>query len=524
MNTTPPPRLLKPVTDTIRHDAAPFIRLSPTKSMKNASIIYEAIKDMPDRTLIRADFDKRGIPLVYFPERPSKKVEIKSPIKAKNIDADRKEMASFLASIVDVAYRSADPNTKLINAAKDLKLRTNGVREQGGDFTVGDIKKSLHTMAIAYRLQNIQKLTSPHRLLAKQDSQIQRKRFKEFIQLDRQMFTRLSDAIRDPSGSKYDTTAEVAVYEMKQMLRSYRILRLTETVTFVEFLRRKGIGSNLHFFVTRWLEISFPTATASRIQLATEPWAKEMDKICPLIEKEFRRRARVVGSHQPSKYAQDRLVYPKSPLPSIPPLPPTPAKVSPADQATVSPADQLGPMSPKQLVMSESLEASIHHVPLSPEDRRLFIPTIQLNLSPRHPDTDWLENAASDDLNRLYTEATESSQSDLLSRAFSPPGHALGPGRAAPTEILSIAPILPYRPIVIYQAETLSQTDEIIRSDTTMSATETEIPLSSQPSVLGLDSQMGQTPGNEKPGPSLMMLYPKQGYSPLDDSTTRDEY
>jgi hypothetical protein len=77
---------------------------------------------------------------------------------------------------------------------------------------------------------------------------------------------------------------------------------------------------------------------------------------------------------------------------------------------------------------------------------------------------------------------------------------------------------------VIYQAETLSQTDEIIRSDTTMSATETEIPLSSQPSVLGLDSQMGQTPGNEKPGPSLMMLYPKQGYSPLDDSTTRDEY
>lgn len=511
MNPTPQTRLLKPVTETIMHDGAPFIRLSPTKGMKNASVIYEAIKDMPARTLVRADFDKTARPLVYFPERPPKKVEIKSPIKARNIDADRKEMASFLTSIVDTAYTAANPNTKLIKAALDLKLKINDVSEKGSDFTVGGIKNSLHTIAMAYRLQNIQKITSPHRLLTKQDSTIQRKRFKEFIQLDRKMFGRLSDALRPVSGSKYDTTPELAVYEMKQFLRTYRIMRLTESISFPEFLRNKSIGPNLYFFAKRWREISQPTPKDSRIHLNTEPWAKELDKICPLIEKEFRRSARVVDGHQHSKHSQGWLVYPKSSQPSIPPLPPVPA--------TMSPADQLGPMSPKQTVLPQLLEASAHQVLVNTQVR---IPaTVKVVPNPLYSQLamDRFENASGDDLDYFYEEVPDSSQSDLLSAAFSPPGVFLRSSRLAPSEILPISLNLPYQPIELYRVDSLTQADHTDQSDVIVSATEEDNSSASEMSEAVDDSQIVSATGSRRLGPSQMMVYPKLGSSPLKDSS-----
>ncbi|CAM8663483.1 hypothetical protein MCEMAEM21_00736 [Oxalobacteraceae bacterium] len=510
MNPTPQTRLLKPVTETIMHDGAPFVRLSPTKGMKNASVIYEAIKDMPARTLVRADFDKTATPLVYFPERPPKKVEIKSPIKARNIDADRKEMASFLASIVDAAYTAANPNTKLIKAALDLKLKINDVSEKGSDFTVGGIKNSLHTIAMAYRLQNIQKITSPHRLLTKQDSTIQRKRFKEFIQLDRKMFGRLSDALRPVSGSKYDTKPELAVYEMKQFLRTYRMMRLTENISFPEFLRKKSVGPNLYFFAERWREISQPTPTDRRIHLNTEPWAKELDKICPLIEKEFRRSARVVDGHQRSKHSQGWLVYPKSSQPSIPPLPPVPA--------TMSPADQLGPMSPKQVAPNAAITAPAHLTLGGPSDRKLVVAERHPNPLDHRQGIDWFENASGDDLNYFYEEVPDSSQSDLLSAAFSPPGVFLRSSRLAPTEILPISLNLPYQPIELYRADSVTQADHTDQSDVIISATEEDNPSASEMSEAGDDSQIVSAPESRRPGPSQMMVYPKLGSSPLKGS------
>lgn len=405
MDSTSGARRMTPSTDSFRHDGAPFVRLSPHKGLKNAHIIYESIRSTSDGTLVRGDYDKRSQPMIYFPERPPKKIGVSQAIAAKNIDADRREFAAFLSSIVDAASESQHPDSPLVAATRDLKAKSNAVLTAGRDFTVGDIRESLRVISHAYKMENVRKLTSPHRAAPQQGSLIQNKRFREFIHIDRNMFGKLSNALRRDHDPKYDSTPELAVHDMKQLLRTYRLYRMSEPLPFAEFLRRQKISDPAYFFAKRWQEISLPAPTKERIQLSTEPWAKEMDKICPLLIREYRRSTRVLGGgtreanggpslFQPQPHSglpplpsaeAARSATPGSPGPSFKPLPPgtpederalrqllqaSPFLSSPtsnmptASYQTADAASQglPGPMSPLQHVSGHLIEASAHEV------------------------------------------------------------------------------------------------------------------------------------------------------------------
>ena len=119
--TTNSPRLLTPTAEYFPHDGAAFVRLSPSKSLKNASIIYESIKNLPDKTLIRGDFDKKIRPFIFFPKRHKKKIGYADhlhPVEAKNNEAGRKEMANFLASIVSETSALKIPIVKSLKRHK----------------------------------------------------------------------------------------------------------------------------------------------------------------------------------------------------------------------------------------------------------------------------------------------------------------------------------------------------------------------------------------------------------------------
>ena len=90
-STTASPRLLTPTTEYFRRDGEPFFRLSPHKGLKNASIIYNSIKNLPDKTIVRGDFDKKSKPIIFFPERAKKKIGQLgniNTIKAGDVDVD----------------------------------------------------------------------------------------------------------------------------------------------------------------------------------------------------------------------------------------------------------------------------------------------------------------------------------------------------------------------------------------------------------------------------------------------------
>jgi hypothetical protein len=290
-----PPRLLKPVSGNLRNDGAPYVPLSPHKGVRNAVIIYQAIKNLPDSTLIRGDFDKRAQPLIYFPERPPKKIGQMNPVAAQNARFDRAEFASFMRSIVETSFKSAPARSPQIKAASDLRLTTLKVTKENRDFTVGDIRESLQSIAKSFHRQQLKNLTSPHRTQPGKESPLQAKRFEKFCDIKGAQIAQLCEALS--IGMKGDDARNktlIAVQAMKKMLFSYRILRDTEDLSLSDFLQRHSITKDVYMFAKLWLALSGPDRYG-RTQFCTESWSLEMDRICPLIIKKYRDQKRVAS-------------------------------------------------------------------------------------------------------------------------------------------------------------------------------------------------------------------------------------
>lgn len=286
-----PPRLLRPVSGKILNDGAAFVPLSPHKGVRNAVIIYEAIKNLPDQTLIRGDFDKESQPLIYFPERPPKQVGnvAVDAVADGNARCDRAEFASFMKSIVEATFKAAPTHAPELRAAFELRCRTLKITGSGCDFTVGDIRESLRSIAKSYYRRQLKQITSPHRTKQGDDSLLQIKRFKQFESINDtllvQLCTALSAGIGD--GKKAESKALAAINSMKKMIFEYRVLRNTENMSFSDFLLKHPIAHGVHSFAKLWLVLNGPDRN-DRTQFCTESWALEMDLICPMIVNAYR--------------------------------------------------------------------------------------------------------------------------------------------------------------------------------------------------------------------------------------------
>ncbi len=299
-----PPRLLKPVAGNIRNDGAPFVPLSPHKGVRNAAIIYQAIRDLPDKTLIRGDFDKHARPLIYFPERPPKKIGQMTPIANQNARYDRAEFASFMRSIVEATFKTAPAQSPQMKAAFNLRSATLTVTKQQRDFNVGDIRESLRSIATSWNRQNLKYVTSPHRTQPGRESPLQAKRLKQFCDIKGGLVAQLCDALSvGLKGDDARNRALLAFHAMKQLIFSYRILRDKENCSLVDFLQKHSISQDVYTFAKLWLALSGPDRYG-RPQFCTESWSLEMDKICPLIIKNYRAQKQVERAESGSERGQ----------------------------------------------------------------------------------------------------------------------------------------------------------------------------------------------------------------------------
>ncbi len=344
MQATGDARLLQPSAERFREDGAPSVRLSPTKGLRNAVIIYDAIKSLPDKTLLRGDFDRQGKPWIYFPERDKKrigKLSSPSPIKARNIDIDRQDMTNFLSSIADAARAMTSPDQRSLCAAAMLNKLVNDSKTRKRDVNAGDIRQPMQVLSKAYKRVERQKLIDAHQL-RKQASRIQVQRFAKFCAIRHRTFSQLSEALKTDTASRYDLKPSLAVFEMKQFLSAYRKAFDARQVSFSDYLRTTAIPPHVTYFARRWIAISQPTPTTRRMKFDTESWARELDKICPAIVKAFRQQRRneeavaapatppaqlAHPQHYPSvRPATQSSLPPRHmpPLPSLPELPPLP--------------------------------------------------------------------------------------------------------------------------------------------------------------------------------------------------------
>ena len=284
------PRILTPTAEYFPHDGVAFARLSPNKSLRNAAIIYESIKNLPDETLVRGDFDRKSRPFIFFPEAvKEKEVKNLTTIASKNIEANRKEMHSFLSAIANDGACFKKSDIHLTKASLILRHNCTRTINEHKDFMVGDIKESLKTLAKAYHADQLQKKTSPHRLMGKQTSKIQNKRLREFVAIPGNTALDICAALRKDHVGKYDTRPEMALYSIKLIVKNFLNQENTSSKSLASFLRQNAFDPDVQFFAKRWLAITLPKMTDERIQFSTEPWAKELDRICEIIVKSNRR-------------------------------------------------------------------------------------------------------------------------------------------------------------------------------------------------------------------------------------------
>ena len=290
------PRVLTPTANYFPHDGAAFVRLTPSKSLKNAAIIYESIKNLPDKTLIRGDFDKHTRPYIFFPKRHKKQIgqtDHLHPVEAKNIEAGRKEMVNFLSSILLESRNLQNTDSKVSQAAQELKKNVASTMGDQTDFKVGDIKESLHILANAYYHDELRKKTSPHRLLGRQVTKIQNQRLRQFVAISREKADEIYTAIRG-NLKKYDVQPEMGLFAIKVMVKGFLDQESVSSKSFASFVRQHADDPDIQFFAKRWLAISQPMPSDERIQFSTEPWAKELDRLCEIVVKSNRRSTRVM--------------------------------------------------------------------------------------------------------------------------------------------------------------------------------------------------------------------------------------
>lgn len=481
-------RVLQPSATHVDHGGDPVVQLSPHKGLKNASILYQGIKDLPDGIQLRGGFDRQSRPCVYLHKRSPKKigelrrtaitaatpvrgkgartVALMSPgsgtrtripaapetrlrknaserfIAASNKEAERQEMAAFLSSIVDTIYESTDPEPKLVRAAIELKLSAHAVREYGEEFTVGALRKPLRIIARAYALERLAQTTSPHRLVPTQGEALRQKRLTVFASLGRDTQGELGKLMRAPKMSPYDTTPEIAVYEMKAMARAYVNQPADRRQPFRAFLRSYVVGTHLKYFARRWQLISLAPQSLERRRLGTESWATELDRICPIIleeEKRHQRNAKVLPVHGSEGGSTGSLLYQRPSLTSLPPLPPTvsghpPAPATPATPPVAATGDLQGMTLPRQQVQGQPIAASLHEISDVPPDepapaRTRVTAHVTTNYSMIFPElqmgsllADWPQSAvssAADDPPQAFPVVSSG-------RAIEPSGSSLG--------------------------------------------------------------------------------------------------
>jgi hypothetical protein len=94
---------------------------------------------------------------------------------------------------------------------------------------------------------------------------------------------------------KYDVQPEMGLFAIKVMVKQFLAQDSLSSKSFASFVRQNAHDTDIQFFAKHWHAISHPFPSDERIQFSTEPWAKELDKICEIVIKSNRRSTRIMA-------------------------------------------------------------------------------------------------------------------------------------------------------------------------------------------------------------------------------------
>lgn len=263
-----PARTLRPVAQHFDKHGAPVVPLSPTRGMRNASIIYEKIKDLPDQTVIRADYDRQGKPFLYFPRAKKMSHHARDLLDTANAQADRQEALNIMLVIAQEVQAKSDVSqeTRLAALRFGLKVRQRSII---GDIRVADVREALVV------IHGVQQGSEAGRSGRQRGAQL-RAQLANFIGMPAHLKAILTSVLETGRTSGY-VGASAAVDAMFRLVQEF----LSEhprgdARAFLSHVGHYPLSAELIRFAWQWRKFAAEKNTTAGFLFRQMPWAKQI--------------------------------------------------------------------------------------------------------------------------------------------------------------------------------------------------------------------------------------------------------
>ncbi len=280
MNPTPAQtssRSLRPVARHFDKEGAAVLPLSPSRGVRNASIIYEKIKDLPGETVIRADYDRVGKPYLYFPRSTKMSKQTARDLLSKaNIVADRQEALNIMLMIArDVQDKSdISPDARLAAMKFGLVVRQ---RNMLGDIHVSDVRDALAT------INGVERSEKGGQAL-RQKGALLRAQLANFIRMPEHLKAMLATTLETGRGFG-DTGSSLALDAMFKLVKDF----LDEhpggdARAFLSHVGHYPLSRSLIRFAWQWRKFKEERNTTMGLLFRQMAWVKQIDFAARVIK------------------------------------------------------------------------------------------------------------------------------------------------------------------------------------------------------------------------------------------------
>jgi hypothetical protein len=232
-------------SNRVEHDGAPLFYMSAAKPARNMGLIYEAIKDVPDSTVVRADYDQKGASYIFFPKRttPCKK---KNPEKLENLPYYRNEVRKILGDSLSAAKKEQNNSSNKVDArsAEEIKKIATLTPSQG-DFTAGQLKPVLKKMAegrAAWDISQSKKMTE----------KIHHQRLNSFSLINEKECLLVKSALFGGDSTVSESRQDQSIKAMLKLVTDYIKQANTPAKSMLELIQTSDNKKELLCFAEHW--------------------------------------------------------------------------------------------------------------------------------------------------------------------------------------------------------------------------------------------------------------------------------
>lgn len=296
------------------HQSAAYVVVTKNKDMAHVSILNHALKDLSDKTIVRAT-TTNDQQIIYFRRAPKMPVYLRNQNKSRaEIEANRTEMRGVLSDIAASFEKklAKAPARKARDAAESLH---NLAAARHGDITAADLKQPLGTIdAQLAHLQRLQTVKNTFQSPPQTNTASMKSMLRRFDRMDDLQKNNLMKILFPSSHGVALLKQEVIVKEMQTLVS---LLIKNPDMHPSELASKFCDMRNVELFVNAWLAVRSNGDDGKERERGTTKdyqfaWRRGMDVICSELKKSVvvKKQGAASGKSSPAPLVDTLLLSP----------------------------------------------------------------------------------------------------------------------------------------------------------------------------------------------------------------------